>query len=157
MVAVCDFLDDTAAPMEQLKLALENIRAAYDRAEQSSGFKTYQLDTYHMRLLLHIEAHNLAPAEDTGHWTEIGNLLDRFDAMLRDEAHRDFVVRVLEGVEDVVSPRGPYLGSTEKRTLTSRLQRIAEALEQLPLEIKQTSSTEPVRFSILRTIHKISS
>ncbi|WDZ78573.1 hypothetical protein PWG15_08840 [Ensifer adhaerens] len=148
-------LDSPEGDLEQLTQALEHIRSAYDRAESNAGYQTYQLDTYHMRLLLHIEMHRDTPMEDIGLWQEIVQLLEKFGAMLRDADHRDFVIRVLAEIEPFVGKRSDCMGAKNILILKEQLRSIVQALNDLPAPAKEESGVEPVRFSLLRSIHQL--
>lgn len=149
-------LDDPNAQLQQLEYALEHMKTGYQRASNVTGFRTYQLDTYHLRLLLHIETHrDHDQGKELSHWAEIKQLFDRFVAMLLDEAHRDFVIRVLELVEPFIDARLDSMTLVQKNELTLQLKAITDALDQLSEAIKLSSSSEPVRYSLLRSIERI--
>ncbi len=147
--------DVDGATYEQLGHALEYIRTAYRRGADQQNFKTYQLDTYLLQILFRLEVHSDAPRGPLKHLDEICQMLKRFAEMLSEEAHRDFVLRVLERVEIFVTERQDDITHSEKLRLKPRLERIVVALDAFPDTVKVLYSIGGVRNSIFRAINRL--
>lgn len=145
----------TSAPLEQLQLALEYIQTAYQRSAIIPHFKDFQLDTYHAHLLLLIETHTQKLGTPIEHWQALIPLLMKIGEMLREPAHRDFSLRVLEHIEPFVLARLPFMIPTQKHELRNLCLQLASSLE------KQTkispSSNETLRLSLLRSAERLGS
>lgn len=148
-------LDDPKGPLANLEQALEHMDAAYQRGEALPKFRPYQLETYHLRLLLHIETHPDSKGVPIKHWQAIIKLLERFALMLGDASHRGFAVAVLAIFEAFVMARAADMLPDQKREITTRLQANADALDRLPMEFKLSSCSETTRESLSRTINRL--
>ena len=135
------------AEIPKIDAAEEYIRTAYRKAEALPGFQTYQIDTQAFRIAL-----MRAIAEPTG--GEVSNIeqilsgIERIDAMLADNSHRAYAVRVLENVEPFVAARREDLTAGEATALQFWLLKVAKSPAVLPNEFKATTNSEAVRVGI---------
>jgi len=147
--------DEEYATLELHQHALEYLRTAYSRANDVENFKTYQLDTHHLRLLLRIETHENTERGTLQHWEDICDLLDRFNEMLDNENHRGFALRVLELLEKLVFERIGDMDESKKREMGAQLNRIVERLTLLDNQTAEGYLVDSVRHSVLRAANHI--
>ncbi len=92
------------------------IRTAYARAQESSGFQTFQIDTYALKLLLQIEQRSSESKVDR--FDEIADKLERVNSMIGDENRRIHAIQVLEGIEPFVGARIAAFSTGERMRLS---------------------------------------
>ena len=105
---------------DDLEPAERFIRTAYSRAEDKPGFRTFQIDTYALRLFLLIETRT-KDAPTVVRFDEIVDRLEKVRSMLWEESRRYHAIRVLEGVEAFVTERLISLTSAEKAAMVEYL------------------------------------
>ena len=132
------------AEKPRLDLAAEHIAAAYRAAEALEGFETYQIDTQAFRIAL-LRALDEKPGQGVGNIDAIIEGLERVDAMLGEDSHRAYAVRVLDGIQPFVVARRADLTSGERTALQFWLLKAAKSLSALPEEFKATSGSEATR------------
>jgi len=95
-----------------LDLAELHMATAYERANATPGFKTYQLDTYSFNLYLDLEIRNYR-ATTIDRYEKIVERLTLFNTMLGDGNHRHHVIAVLQKFEQFVQRRKNAIRSQE--------------------------------------------
>ena len=139
---------------ENLEAAERFIRTAYSRAEDRSHFRTFQIDTYALRLYLLLETHaNDAPT--VFRFDEITDKLEKVRSMLWEDSRRYHAIRVLDGIEPFVVERMAALATSEKIALVEYLGFLIKDLEQLPGEIQLETGSEAIRNSVNRARERI--
>lgn len=128
------------------------IKTAYARAADIETFKTYQLDTYHLKLLLTIESQING---DVSRYDEIISKLEIVIGMISDESHRSHAVKVLDGLPEFAAQRKLDLTKSETIGLVFQLNRVSTALDALPLEIKVETGSDLVRKLVERSISSL--
>jgi len=111
------------------------LETAYARADASPGFLTFQIDTHALRVYLVIEER----AQDTDSVSRFEAIMDKLNlviTMLGDDSHREFALRVIEGIEPFVLARLKALGSVEKNALLVQLDRLIATLEPAPIRAR---------------------
>jgi hypothetical protein len=134
--------------------AREFIGTAYKEAAARPGFETYQIDTQAFRILLLLET-GAGPGIPIGHFDEIVAMLGRFDAMLSEESHRAFAIKVIEGIAPFVLARKQDLSVGEKTELRFWLQKLSSTLEKFPAEYKARTGSEFARKAINQAVQLI--
>ena len=121
--------------MQENKATSENfIATAYDRAEARSGFRTYQIDTFALRLALVCEVDS--QADQVIRFDYIVEKLDLVIKMLGEASHRYYAISVLDELEPFVVAKSTRLTISQKRRLVYDLSRAIQTLEELPLDAK---------------------
>lgn len=129
------------AASEQLTAAEQFIRTSYERAADRTGFKTFQIDTQALRIILMIETE--APSgTPVSRIEEIIERLEKFNDMLGEESHRSYAVRVLEGVPDFVTSRHADLSQPERVALVFWINRLCDTLARLPPEFRARTGSD---------------
>jgi hypothetical protein len=131
----------------RLDTADEYIATAYRKAEQISGFQTYQIDTQAFRIAL-LRATEQRPGQEIFNIQAVLDGLERVDKMLSDSSHRAYAVRVLDGVQPFVAARRADLTASERTALQFWLLKVAKSLASLPDDYKLATGSEATRASI---------
>jgi hypothetical protein len=92
--------------------------------------ETFQIDTYALRLVLHIE--ELSRDPEIRRFEEVMEKSELILSMIMDENRRRHAIQVLEGFEPFVRARVKVMTTPEKDALIFQLGRLEEALEALP-------------------------
>lgn len=125
------------------------IRTAYARAAANPGFKTFQIDTYALRLLLMIEQ-RAKDGNKVSRFDQIIEKIERVRSMIGDESRRFHAIQVLEGIEPFVAARVSALSIAEKNSLVYHLNFLTDSLNRLsPSERAQTGSDQ-ISASVVR-------
>jgi hypothetical protein len=132
-----------------LPIAENFLKTAYVRAAKQKGFRTYQLDTHALRLLLILEAAE-SPSSPIGRFADIVAKTELIISMIGDESHRDHAVRALEGFEEFVGKRKAGMGTQEKNVLVFLLSQLIGGLGGLSESARATSGADAVRSALER-------
>jgi hypothetical protein len=124
--------------------AQEFIEAAYDRAVKRAGFQTYQIDTQAFRIALQMET-AADPGSPVSTFPKLLEKLELINAMLNEESHRGFAIRVLEHIHPFVTRRVTDLAMPEKTALTFWLNTLIETLGQLSPDYRARSGSDQTR------------
>ncbi len=116
--------------LNELSASETFLSTAYTRAESLSGFKTYQLDTHGLRILLLIEQ-SMGFAERVTRIEKILSTLDNMIVMVSETSHRSYALRALNELEPFVNTRALGLSDSESRALAANLERLVRTLEDL--------------------------
>ena len=103
------------------------LNTAYDRAAEIPGFKTYQLDTHALRILLILETAD-RNSKRVVRFEQILIQLDKVASMIGEVSHRPFVLRALQELEPFADARVVALETSECNALLLQLERIARSL-----------------------------
>ena len=136
---------------EELTVAEKFIVTAYARARENPGFRTYQLDTYALKLLMLMERE----LETSGHVTRLAQILDKFERvrhMIGDENHVLHAVSAVRGTESFVARRLGAMATAEKRALGDCLGAVCEELDGLSGYDRDRTEADEVRASIERAM-----
>lgn len=135
------------AETSRLDMADEYIGTAYRKAENLPGFQTYQIDTQAFRIAL-LRATEQRAGQKIFNIEAILAGIERIDAMLSDESHRSYAVKVLDHVQPFVAARRADLASGERTALQFWLLKVAKSLALLPEGFKATVGSEAVRMRV---------
>lgn len=134
---------------DNLAAAEKFIDTAYDRATMISGFKTFQIDTYALGLLLRIEKSG-ADQNSVQRFDQIIEKIERVRSMIGNESHRFHAYKALEGIEPFISARIKVLSTPEKNSLVYHLNFLISALSDLSPEDQALTDTNKIMSSIER-------
>ena len=129
------------AEADELQIAEQFIRTSYERAARRTGFRTFQIDTQALRILLLIETKE----KTRGPVVRLQQILEKLElinSMLGEESHRTYAIRVLEFVGPFVEKRRHDLSLPEGTALTFWLTKVSETLGSLPLEYRARAGTD---------------
>lgn len=130
------------------KATSENfIATAYDRARAREGFRTYQIDTFALRLALTAEVES--GTDQVTRFNDIVAKLDLVIQMLGESSHRFYAISVLNELEPFVVARGQRLTISQKNRLVYELSRAAKALEQLPVDYRAQTGSDMTKDRII--------
>ena len=130
------------------------IGTAYDRATASPGFRTFQIDTYALTLLLLIERSSDVPSGVT-RFDKIIEKMERVRSMVGEESRRVHAVQAFEGVEPFVTSRVSALSITEMNALVYHLSLVVEDLDRLSIDARAQTGSEIVKYSVIRAKERI--
>jgi hypothetical protein len=136
----------------ELPVAEQFIRTAYDRAAATPGFRTYQIDTQALRILLLIETEESSGAP-VARIQEIIAKLGVLNSLLREESHRSFAIKVLEGLEPFLRKRRGDLQTAERNLLVFVMHEVVDTLRGLPPEYRARSGSDESRRRIEAAIN----
>lgn len=139
------FMKDTL----NYKMARNHLETAYERASKIDVFKTYQLDTNYLKLILQ------APRNEEGYPgdTEIlFDLIDKVRAMVTSADHRGHAIRVLEDLKGFCLTHGEKLTEGERKRLSIQCLGIVRDLDNLDTQIKTELGTEIAKLSVQEAV-----
>ena len=139
---------------ENLEAAERFIRTAYSRAADRPKFRTFQIDTYALRLFLLIES-RLNNSSTVERFDEIVNNLERVRSMVWEESRRYHAIRVLEGIEPFVAQRESAFGNAEKGGLIQYLSLLIDDLDRLPESVQMETGSVEIRHSVSRARERL--
>lgn len=117
----------------ELAAAERFLGTAYSRADSLPGFKTFQIDTHALRILLILETID-TDSENVTRFEQILNQLNKAASMLGEISHRSFVLRALKELEAFVKARARALATAECNGLLVQLERIIVLLKSVTPE-----------------------
>lgn len=135
------------AELPKLDTADEYIGTAYHKAESLPGFQTYQIDTQAFRIAL-LRAVEEKAGRQIFNIERILSGIERVDAMLADDSHRSYAVRVLDDVQAFVAARRDDLAIGERTALQFWLLKVSKSLAALPDDFKSATGSEATRARI---------
>jgi len=121
---------------------------AYKRAQDSPGFKTYQIDTQALRYVLVRETRDSATSV-----TRYDTLIERLRKvvpMLVEASHRSHAVHVMQDIEPFVKARGRALSLAQKNEFVAELDQVLVALGRFDMAAQAETASIPVRESVER-------
>ena len=126
-------------------MARKHLEAAYLRAEAIEGFRTYQLDTNYLKLILQAPA-----SEDNfpGDTEILFDLIDKVHDMLSAPDHRVHAIRVLEDIKVFCANHGAGLTDGERQRLSIQCLGIIGTLDALDIATKTEFETEKSRAAV---------
>lgn len=130
------------------------IRTAYERAAAIPGFRTFQIDTYALKLFLLIEQGR----EDETRVDRFEQIIDKLEAVrsiIWEESRRFHAIQVLNEIKPFVASRLCALSDEEKRTLNQHLQLLEKNLADLPEIVQGETGSEMIRRNILHAMDLI--
>ncbi len=134
--------------VDDLDAAERFLLTAYNRAEESPGFKTYQIDTQALRYVLVREARDSATSV-----TRYDMLIEKLRLvvpMLAEESHRSHAVHVMKDIEPFVKARVHALAISEKNELVAELDKILVALARFDMSVQAETASISVSESVER-------
>ena len=139
--------------MGELGAAESFLNTAYSRASYLTGFKTFQLDTHALRILLILESAD-TDSNSVVRFEQILTQLDNVASMLSEASHRPYALRALKELENFVRVRGDALAITEYNALLMHLDRLTATLQSVQTgDDSYTESQETLK--ILESVKKI--
>ena len=136
---------------DELPIAERFVVTAYARARESPGFRTYQIDTYALKLFMLIER-ELETSDSVTRFAQILDKLERVRSMIGDENHVLHAVSAVEGIESFVIGRLGALAPPDRRTLSICLGTVCEELDGLSDYDRERTESDTVRASVGRAI-----
>ena len=136
---------------DDLEVAEAFIETAYGRADEIPGFRTYQIDTYALRLMLIVETR----ARDTHEVRRFDGIIEKIEqvrSMIGEESSRRHAVQVLADVEPFVSLRAGSLSNGEQVALVYQLRLCLQRLEVLSREAREETGADRVAKKIEESI-----
>lgn len=131
------------------QIARAHMETAYDRAKLISGFKTFQLDTNYLGLILQ------APANEPnfpGDFVTLMDLLGKVKAMVTLPDHRLHALRVLEDLAPFAMNHGTSLDPADRSRLSLLCFGIASDLDGLALEVKTEFGSDVTKRAVKTAI-----
>ena len=132
---------------DDLRTAEGFIRTAYMHAEASPGFRTFQIDTYALRLFLSIEQRG-EPTVRVDRFDEIIEKMERIRLMIGEEGTRSHAIEVLKNVAPFVSARISGFSKGEKIALVQHLNLLIRELNRLSPDEEDGSRVRDARVSL---------
>ncbi len=117
----------------ELSAAEQFLNTAYARAGELTGFKTYQLDTHALRILLILETAD-RDSKTVVRFDQILTQLDNVVSLVGEISHRSFALRALKELEAFVNARARALETSECNALLLQLERLAKTLQLVVTE-----------------------
>lgn len=130
-------------------MARKHVETAYLRADATEGFRTYQLDTNYLKLILQ------APADEDGFPgdTEVlFDLIDKVQNMLSAPDHRVHAIRVLEDIKVFCANHGAGLTDGERQRLSIQCLGIVGTLDALDVGIKTEFETDRSKAAVQEAV-----
>lgn len=134
--------------VDDLGAAERFLLTAYKRAEDSPGFKTYQIDTQALRCVLLRETQGTATSV-----TRYDQLIEKLRVvipMLIEDSHRSHAVHVMKDIEPFVEARVNALSLEQKNELVAELDKILFSLARFDMAAQAETSSIPVGESVER-------
>lgn len=139
---------------DDLKSAEGFIRTAYSRADKSPGFRTFQIDTYALKLFLLLEQRE-KDAPVVSRFEEISEKLERVRAIIGEPDRRYHAIQVLEGIEPFVAARIQNLSTGDKNVLVYHINLLNDILAKLPPDDQIATGSKDIQSSILRAKRRV--
>ena len=133
----------------ELEMAEEFISTAYARAAEIREFRTFQIDTYALRLLLLVEQ-EYSEAGAIVRFDDIIDKLTRVRGMIGESSRRVHAVEVLRGFEPFVVARVSDLSKEEANSLVYHLALAMDDLGQLTADERALTGSDEVGASLAR-------
>lgn len=134
--------------VDDLEAAERFLLTAYNRAEKSPGFRTYQIDTQALHYVLVRETRDSATSV-----TRYDMLIEKLRLvvpMLAEESHRSHAVHVMQEIEPFVKARVSALSVSQKNELLAELDKILVALSRFDMSAQAETASVPVSESVER-------
>ena len=128
-------------------VAEELISTAYDRAGKIPTFRTFQIDTYALRLLLLREGQEIK-SSIIERFDQIVEKIEQVKSMIREESRRDHAIDVLAEIEPFVSSSNQAFSESEKSIFIFHLNLVDEELARLDEVVRMQTGSDKVRRSI---------
>lgn len=135
-------------------MARNHLETAYERASRISNFRTYQLDTNYLKLILQ------APKGEEGYPgdTEVlFDLVDKVREMVSSADHRVHAIRVLEDLKVFCVNHGASLTSGERQRLSLQCLTVVQDLDALDVRVKTEFETERSKSAVAEAINLLAS
>ena len=133
----------------ELEMAEEFISTAYARAADIRGFRTFQIDTYALRLLLLVEQRR-SEVGAVERFDDIVDKLTRVRGMIGESSRRVHAVEVLLEFEPFIVARVSDLSREEANGLIYHLALAMDDLEQLTADERALTGSDEVWASLAR-------
>ena len=134
-----------------LEVAESFIDTAYRRAEEIPNFRTYQIDTYALRLLLIVET-RARDSDEIRRFDSIIEKLEQVRSMIGEESYRWHAVQVLTELEPFVSLRAGSMSNSEQMALLYQLRLLIQKLELLLPEARDETGADGIARKIEQSI-----
>ncbi|CAM3314829.1 hypothetical protein HALO32_02490 [Halomonas lysinitropha] len=139
--------------MKELGAAERFLNTAYARASSLTGFKTFQLDTHALRILLMLESAD-TESKSVVRFEQILTQLDNIASMLNEASHRPYALRALKELENFVRVRGYALTVTECNALLMHLNRLTATLQSVQFDDDSYAESQETS-TILESVKEI--
>ena len=134
-----------------LEIAESFIETAYSRAAEIPNFRTYQIDTYALRLLLIVETRS----EEEGEIRRFDRIIEKLEqvrGMIGEESYRWHAIQVLAEVEPFVALRASSMSNGEQVALVYQLRLLLQRMQLLTPEAREETDAESIGKKIERSI-----
>lgn len=139
--------------MGELEAAERFLNTAYSRAASLAGFKTFQLDTHALRILLILESAD-TESKSVVRFEQILTRLDNVASMLSEVSHRPYALRALKELEGFARNRGDSLAVTECNALIMHLDRLKAILQSVQTDEDAYAESQET-LAILENVGKV--
>lgn len=130
-------------------MARKHLETAYIRGRQIDGFRTYQLDTNYLKLILQAPKGEESFPGDTNILFE---LIDIVREMLSSQDHRVHAIRVLQDIKLFCQNFGDDLTRGERQRLSIQCLNIVQTLDALDTGVKTEFGTETSKIAVEEAI-----
>lgn len=127
--------------LNELSAAEQFLNTAYSRASELTGFKTFQLDTHALKILLTLETAE-TNTKTVGRFNQILTQIDKAISMLGESSHRPYVLRALKELEPFAKARSKALSTSECNALLFQLERLSKILQVVSTGDKTYSESQ---------------
>ena len=137
-----------------LRAAEGFIRTAYLHAESSPGFRTFQIDTYALKLFLLIEQRE-GSTVPIARFDEIIEKMERIRLMIGEEGIRGDAIQVVKSVAPFISARVAAFSKGEKISLVRHVNLMIQELDLLSREEEVVTGARESRKSLSNGLQTI--
>jgi hypothetical protein len=129
----------------QYGIARKHLETAYLRAEIIETFRTYQLDTNYLKLILQAPKGEEGFPGDT---ETLFELIEKVNVMITGQDSRGHAIRVLEDLKVFCLNFGHILTPGERQRLSLQCFKIVQDLDGLDIQVKTEFLTEHSKFAV---------
>ena len=131
------------------RMARSHLVTAYSRADNREGFRTYQLDTNYLSLILQAP---VGEDDFPGDTEVLFDLIDKVHNMLVAQDNRKHAIRVLEYLKMFCSQHGEALTQGERQRLSLQCMSIAKTLDAFEINLKTEFGTEKSKVAVQEAV-----
>jgi len=135
-----------------LEMAERYIYTAYDRAKNNPSFKTFQIDTYALKLFLRLETEK-SDSGDVKRFDDIVEMLEKIRQMIGDITHRWHALSTLESLETFINTKISVLTMNQKNVLTYHINLLLDRLKEICPDEEAILGSRSVKESLERALN----
>lgn len=133
------------------KVAEKLMETAYRRGENRPGFRTYQLDTNSLSLLIDSEISDTS-SDNVQRFEKLLTLLESIRSMLAEGNHRGHALRVIKKPERLTNSINHKISQSESVALTYHLKLIEQTLGSFDISVKTETGSDQAKDTITKAI-----